>query len=59
MADASAYRSRSSRTICRPGAPETVYHALANALVGWEPKVALRDGLVSTLDYFRELTQIA
>jgi nucleoside-diphosphate-sugar epimerase len=27
---------------------------LARTLLGWEPKVALRDGLVATLDYFRQ-----
>ena len=32
---------------------------LARTLLGWEPKVALREGLVSTLDYFRELTPVA
>ena len=26
----------------------------ARALLGWEPKVALRDGVTATLDYFRE-----
>ncbi len=26
---------------------------LARALLGWEPKVVLRDGLARTLDYFR------
>jgi nucleoside-diphosphate-sugar epimerase len=26
---------------------------LARALLGWEPKIALRDGLISTLEYFR------
>jgi nucleoside-diphosphate-sugar epimerase len=30
--------------------------SLARALLGWEPKIALREGLVSTLAYFRELT---
>ncbi len=29
---------------------------LARTLLGWEPKVALREGLVSTLEYFRTLT---
>jgi nucleoside-diphosphate-sugar epimerase len=32
---------------------------LARNLLGWEPKVALRDGLVSTLDYFRALSPVA
>jgi dTDP-glucose 4,6-dehydratase len=32
---------------------------LARTLLGWEPKVALREGLVSTLDYFRALTPVA
>jgi nucleoside-diphosphate-sugar epimerase len=27
--------------------------SLARALLGWEPKVALRQGLTSTLEYFR------
>jgi nucleoside-diphosphate-sugar epimerase len=31
---------------------------LARTLLGWDPKVALRDGLVSTLDYFRELSPV-
>jgi nucleoside-diphosphate-sugar epimerase len=31
---------------------------LARTLLGWEPKIALREGLVSTLEYFRELTPI-
>ncbi len=26
---------------------------LARTLLGWEPRIALRDGLISTLDYFR------
>ncbi len=30
--------------------------SLARALLGWEPKIALRDGLVATLDYFRSLS---
>jgi nucleoside-diphosphate-sugar epimerase len=30
--------------------------ALARTLLGWRPKVALRDGLASTLDYFRRLS---
>lgn len=29
---------------------------LARTLLGWEPKVAVRDGLITTLDYFRSLT---
>jgi nucleoside-diphosphate-sugar epimerase len=29
---------------------------LARTLLGWEPAVALRDGLIPTLDYFRRLT---
>jgi dTDP-glucose 4,6-dehydratase len=32
---------------------------LARTLLGWEPKVALRDGLVSTLDYFRAFAPAA
>jgi dTDP-glucose 4,6-dehydratase len=32
---------------------------LAQTLLGWQPKVALREGLVSTLDYFRALTPVA
>ena len=32
---------------------------LARTLLGWEPNVGLREGLVSTLDYFRELTPVA
>jgi nucleoside-diphosphate-sugar epimerase len=32
---------------------------LARTLLGWEPKIALREGLVSTLDYFRALTPVA
>jgi nucleoside-diphosphate-sugar epimerase len=32
---------------------------LARTLLGWEPKVALRDGLVSTIEYFRRLTPVA
>lgn len=31
---------------------------LARALLGWEPKVSLREGLISTLDYFRELAPV-
>ena len=29
--------------------------ALAKALLGWEPKVPLQDGLAKTIDYFRKL----
>lgn len=29
---------------------------LARTVLGWEPKVAVRDGLITTLDYFRSLT---
>ncbi len=32
---------------------------LARTLLGWEPKVDLRDGLVTTLDYFRTLSPVA
>jgi nucleoside-diphosphate-sugar epimerase len=32
---------------------------LARELLGWEPKVSLRDGLVSTIDYFRSTLQTA
>jgi nucleoside-diphosphate-sugar epimerase len=32
--------------------------ALARTLLDWEPKIALREGLVSTLEYFRELIPI-
>jgi len=31
---------------------------LSRTLLGWEPKIALREGLVSTFEYFRELTPI-
>jgi nucleoside-diphosphate-sugar epimerase len=31
---------------------------LARTLLDWEPKMALREGLVSTLDYFRRLTPV-
>lgn len=30
----------------------------ARALLGWEPKIALRDGLAKTIDYFRTLSSI-
>jgi UDP-glucuronate decarboxylase len=30
----------------------------AKTLLGWEPKIALRDGLVATLDYFRRLLPV-
>jgi dTDP-glucose 4,6-dehydratase len=33
--------------------------SVARTLLGWEPKIALRDGLVSTLDYFRQLMPVA
>jgi UDP-glucuronate decarboxylase len=32
---------------------------IARTLLDWEPKVALRDGLVATLDYFREFVPVA
>jgi nucleoside-diphosphate-sugar epimerase len=32
---------------------------LARVLLDWEPKVTLREGLVSTLDYFRDLSPVA
>jgi len=32
---------------------------LARTLLGWEPKVALRDGLIPTLRYFRSLVPVA
>jgi nucleoside-diphosphate-sugar epimerase len=33
--------------------------ALARALLDWEPKIPLREGLISTLDYFRALAPAA
>lgn len=30
----------------------------ARTLLGWEPKVSLRDGLAATIEYFREVSKI-
>ena len=30
--------------------------ALAKELLGWEPKIPLREGLAKTIDYFRKMS---